>query len=126
MDDTLVGQVLSSNLAKDLGLAALVSFAILSVLRGWLVPRATVRTLLEAKDKVISGLETQHAKDQETVGILSHALDATSGQNSKLIAGNEAANHYFSELARVTGRATPGTVPPMGGFGEGGRDGLAP
>jgi methyl-accepting chemotaxis protein len=126
---SLVQQILSAPVTKDIGLGAIVTLVIVSIIRGWLTPAAVVKQLIAAKDSIIASkdltilqfserlalLTTRGDEYKATVDKQMELITKLTDQNGELLDGSAAANHYFNELARITSAAS--NVGPRSGDG---------
>lgn len=126
-DISLVQQFLSAPVTKDIGLGAIVTLVMISIIRGWLTPSAIVKQLLAVKDQIIAAKDELIVELTARVAILTTRGDEykaindkqmeliakLTDQNGELLDGSAAANHYFNELSRITAEAS--TVAPTTG-----------
>lgn len=88
-------------------LGAIVTLVVVSLIRGWLVPRAIVQERIKDKDAQIEALakerddwKTAYMKSEEARGVLS-------GQNGDLISGAETTNRLMESLRNQIERSQP-------------------
>ncbi len=91
----------------QIGLAALVTLTIVSILRGWIIPRSVLTDRMADKDAQIALLVTE--RDDWKSAFQKKAEEAAEllRQNSNLIAGADTTNRLIESLRETIERGRP-------------------
>lgn len=101
---------ISQPIVVQTGATGILLFVVVSILRGWLVPRAVLVDRMKDKDEIIARQDVVIA-DLRTALALSEAGRAEiSNQNGSLIQGQENMNRFVDEFHRFFGSRTPTPV----------------
>lgn len=91
---------ISNPATNQVALGAVVTLVIVSLIRGWLVPRSVMEDRIRDKDERIAALEKERDLWQKAHSISEEGRAVLKAQNGELIRGQEIANR-FMDSARV-------------------------
>lgn len=99
---------LFTSLAPDqVALGAIVTFCVLSLIMGWIIPRKIHRERMDDKDKQINNLVTERDSWRSAYQTAESARLVASDQASDLLDGAKTTNHLIESLRNNLERMNP-------------------
>lgn len=98
---------ISQPIVVQTGATGILVFVILSILRGWLVPRAVLLDRMKDKDEIIARQDVEIIAWREAHRISEAGREELKSQHGKLISSQENMNRFVDEFHRYFGQNHP-------------------